>query len=93
MDMNMDMSMEELNVVSLIEHPQAMIVPALLFLGYLLKTSVVPDKWIVWILAAVGMLLGYVFVAHNAQGIVAGFLYASSTVTGHQAYKQLMKKE
>jgi len=85
--------MEQLNLVDMVDHPQAMIVPALFFLGYLLKVSVVPDKWIVWILAAAGMLLGYLFVASNPNGILAGFIYASVTVTGHQGYKQIKKKE
>lgn len=85
--------MEGLNLTEMISNPQAMILPTLLFLGYLLKTSVVPDKWIVWILAAVGMFLGYVFVDHTVNGLLAGFLYASAVVHGHQAVKQLRKKE
>ena len=83
-----------INFVELLTNPQAGIIPVLLFIGAVLKKSKrVSDNLIPIILAVLGAVMGYIFVEPNANGILVGFLYASTAVAGYTGTKQLITKK
>lgn len=81
----------DFDITKIIADPRTGIVPALLFLGWLLKNVFpVANRWIPAILAAVGVVMGMVFY-HTELGFagafVVGFLYAALAVGLHSGAK------
>lgn len=82
------------------------LVPVLYLIGTALKASAAPDKFIPWILGAVGVALSFVWLLAtsfpvNAEGvflliftgIVQGVLVAGGSVYVNQLIKQAAKEE
>ncbi|MBX6396595.1 MAG: phage holin family protein [Alicyclobacillaceae bacterium] len=83
--------MQGFDISNVIADPRTGIVPALLFLGWLLKNVFpVANRWIPAILAAVGIVAGIVFYGGQlgyAGAIIVGFLYAAIAVGLHSGVK------
>lgn len=87
------MPMEFLNDITL--HPAlALVLPALLILGYVLKQTPRFQNWmIVWVLFGVGILFGIVAIGPNLEGVVNGIIAAGMAIAAHQAWKQTTEKK
>lgn len=82
------------------------LVPVLYLIGVALKASIVSDKFIPWILGAVGVMLSFVWLLATSfpksteeiflvifTGIVQGVLVAGASVYVNQLVKQSAKDE
>lgn len=73
-----------LNVEELLLDPRVAIVPVLLFLGAMLKNNTkLTNNLIPWVLTAIGIVAGLVFVELGAKGVLAGILYSAVAIYGH----------
>lgn len=89
--------MNEIDITKVIADPRTGIVPALLFLGWLLKNVFpVANRFIPAILAAVGICAGIVFYGAElgyAGAIVVGFLYSAIAVGLHSGAKNTFESK
>lgn len=67
------------------------LIPVLYVIGYIIKQSMVNNKYIPIILVAVGIALSIALLGANIQSIIQGILVAGVTVLGDQVVKQLNK--
>lgn len=72
----------------------AIVVPALLIIGYALKrTPKVQDWMIVWILLTIGVIASGYTIGFTVSGIANGIIAAGAAITTHQAYKQTKNRD
>jgi hypothetical protein len=72
----------------------AVIVPILIFVGFLLKNTPNVQNWIIpYILIGLGVVAGIAIVGSVVNGIIQGFLVAAVAVLAHQLYKQWKDKK
>ncbi|OIJ18725.1 hypothetical protein BKP45_15685 [Anaerobacillus alkalidiazotrophicus] len=72
----------------------ALVVPALMVIGYALKrTPKVPDWLIIWILLFIGVLASGFTLGFTVNGIANGIIAAGAAITTHQAYKQTIRRD
>jgi hypothetical protein len=72
----------------------AVIVPCLIFIGYLLKNTPKVSDWMIpYILIALGIASGITITGVVMTGIVQGILVAAVAVLGHQLYKQWLDRK
>lgn len=65
------------------------LVPVLLFFGFLLKSTPKVPNWLIpWLLLVLGILGGILVVGFTITGVLQGILATSITVFSHQLYKQ-----
>lgn len=77
-----------------IEIGMAVIVPCLIFIGYLLKNTPKVSDWMIpYILIVLGIVAGISIIGSVAAGIVQGILVAAVAVLAHQLYKQWGNKK
>ncbi|MFC4768751.1 phage holin family protein [Effusibacillus consociatus] len=85
--------MIEFDIAAVIADPRVGIVPALIFLGLMLKSGGFPTKWIPTVIASVGIALGIVFYTqqHGYVGAgLIGLLYAAIAVGIHSGTKNTL---
>lgn len=69
------------------------IVPALWFIGCMLKNTPAVKDWLIpWILIAVGIFAAVMILGFAPSSVVQGVLVACAAVTGHQLLKQTMSQ-
>jgi hypothetical protein len=72
----------------------AIVVPALMIIGYALKrTPKVPDWLIVWILLFIGVIASGFTLGFSVSGIANGIIAAGAAISTHQAYKQTKNRD
>lgn len=72
----------------------AVIVLALLVLGFIIKkTPAIPDWVIVWILPVLGMVFAVFIVGFNIHAILQGILAAGVAVLTNQLWKQSQRRD
>ena len=88
--MNQFTDLEPLEMVKEFIDPTIfMIIPALWFLGVVLKsTPKFPDWLIVWVLIAIGVLLSMSFIGFDIFGLVQGILATAVAVLGYDLFNQ-----
>ena len=73
---------------------QALVVAvALWVLGFLLKKSSVKDKYIIWVLLVVGIVLVIGLLGLNVDAVIQGILVTGLAILGHQIVRQTTKDE
>lgn len=71
----------------------AVVVPALLIIGFALKkTPQCPDWAIVWALLVLGAVAGGVSIGFTVDGIANGLIAGGLAITANQVYKQTVKR-
>lgn len=87
------MPMEFLSNITL--HPAlALVLPALLILGYVLKQTPHCQDWmIVWVLLVSGIVCGVVAIGSNLDGVGNGIIAAGMAIAAHQTWKQTIEKK
>ena len=86
-----------MDIVSLVQKllmEQALIlVPVLMFFGYLLKrTPRVPNWLIPWVLMVLGVIGGLFVIGLGLEGALQGIIAAGVAVYSHQLYRQSIKQ-
>lgn len=76
------------NLAQYVVDEALILVPVLWILGKLLKSSSIADKYIVWVLLGVGVLLAVALLGISAESVVQGVLITGTAVLGHQLVKQ-----
>lgn len=72
----------------------AVVVPALMIIGYALKrTPRVADWMIVWIVLLIGVIASVFTLGLTVSGIANGVIAAGAAITTHQAYKQTKNRD
>lgn len=72
----------------------AVVVPALMIIGYALKrTPKIADWMIVWILLLIGVIASVFTLGLTVSGIANGVIAAGAAITTHQAYKQTKNRD
>lgn len=72
----------------------ALVVPALMIIGFALKrTPRVPDWLIVWILLFIGAIASGITLGFTVNGISNGIIAAGAAITTYQAYKQTKNRD
>jgi hypothetical protein len=76
-------------------HPAlAIVVPALIILGYVLKqTPKFPDWLIVWVLLVGGIIAGIVAIGSTLDGVANGIIAAWMAIAAHQTWKQTTERK
>jgi hypothetical protein len=70
------------------------IVPALLFLGYLFKNTPSFKDWLIpYALTAIGVVLALLLLGLSVDAFLQGVLVSGAAVLGNQFYKQLTKED
>lgn len=70
------------------------LIPVLYIIGAMLKgTNKISDKYIPFILVALGILFAIALTGLNAQAVIQGILVTGVTVYGNQLIKQIGKNE
>lgn len=76
-----------------IEVGMAVIVPCLIFIGFLLKSTPKVSDWMIpYILIGLGVVAGVPIVGVVVGGVIQGVLVAAVAVLAHQLYKQWQSK-
>lgn len=71
----------------------ALVVPALLIVGYALKqTPKCPDYLIVWAMLLLGTIAGIVTIGADVNGITNGVIAGGLAIAANQVYKQTVQK-
>lgn len=72
----------------------AIVVPALMIIGYALKTTPNVKDWlIVWILLAIGVIASGFTLGFTVSGIANGVIAAGAAIATHQTYKQTKNRD
>lgn len=72
----------------------AIVVPALMIIGYALKrTPKIADWMILWILLVIGVIASGFTLGFTISGIGNGIIAAGAAITTHQAYKQTKNRD
>uniref|UniRef100_A0A1S2M2J4 Holin n=1 Tax=Anaerobacillus isosaccharinicus TaxID=1532552 RepID=A0A1S2M2J4_9BACI len=72
----------------------AVVVPALMIIGYALKrTPKIADWMIVWILLLLGVIASVFTLGLTVSGIANGVFAAGAAISTHQAYKQTKNRD
>ncbi|MFN7251039.1 MAG: phage holin family protein [Anaerobacillus sp.] len=72
----------------------AIVVPALMIIGYALKrTPKIADWMIVWILLVIGVIASGFTLGFTISGVGNGIIAAGAAITTHQAYKQTKNRD
>lgn len=80
--------LENINMEEVLADPSVGIVPALFFIGLLLKHYTrLPNTFIPWVLTALSVVAGLVFVQFSAAGVMVGILYSAITNLAHGLIK------
>lgn len=86
----MPIDLSTINLAEVIANPGVGVIPALWFIGWMLKNSAVSNRLIPWILAVVGIALAQPFyatsVGYVGAGII-GLLHAAVAVYAHGLVK------
>jgi hypothetical protein len=82
----------DINIMDFIAKESLILLPILLMFGYILKKSPIKDWLIPYILYALGVVLGFIFLGQGTNGILQGFLVATASIGVHQGIKQGIKK-
>lgn len=83
----------DVNILSFVTGDYAVLVPAMLVIGYMIKKSPIKDWLIPWIVVAISIGLSAMLKGFNTTAVVQGILIAASAVFGNQILKQTIKKE
>jgi len=68
------------------------LLPLLLMSGYILKKSPIKDWLIPYVLYALGVVLGFIFLGQDINSILQGFLVSTASIGVHQGIKQGIEK-
>ena len=69
------------------------IVPCLIFIGWLLKRTPKVNDWMIpYVLIGIGIIAGIAIIGTVVTGIIQGVLVAAVAVLVHQLYKQWLDK-
>ena len=80
--------MDVSQVFEVLKAPHIGIIPALMFLGWLLKQwPEIPNRVIPVVLAITGVCLGVIFISPTSSGALVGFLMASVAIGVHSGVK------
>ena len=72
----------------------AIVVPALMIIGYALKRTPKVEDWlIVWILLFIGVIASGFTLGFTVNGIANGIIAAGAAISTHQAYKQTKNRD
>jgi len=70
------------------------VIPVLIFIGYLLKNTPKVQDWMIpYTLIVLGIVAGISILGTVATGIIQGILVAAVAVLAHQLYKQWKDKK
>lgn len=77
---------------SYLDPKMLIVIVALWILGMLFKQSpIIPDKWIIWVLTLVSLVLAFLILGFNDKGAVQGIIAVGIAVYGNQIVKQASK--
>lgn len=77
--MNIDISLYE-----------AAVIPAIIFLTWIIKGLGVPNRFLPVICLVLGLVAGVVFVGQDSQGVLTGILIAAAAIGFHSGTKNLL---
>lgn len=82
------------NITQYLMDEALVIIPALWFIGALLKNTPVVKDWLIpWILVGVGVGSCLLILGVSPESAIQGVLVASAAVTGHQLVKQTTERD
>lgn len=77
-----------------IQPEMLILVPVLLFIGWMMKsTPKIPDWLIPYVLTLIGIIAGIAFTMHVVEGAIQGVLVSALSVLINNLYKQWNKKD
>lgn len=84
--------MANIDFSAYLDSRMAIVVIGLIAFGGILKAiKTIKDEWILYILLAVGIAAGCLFIGPNATGVVQGVIAVAVAVFGNQLFKQAEK--